>query len=239
MTLIICAKGKDGMVFAPDSRGTFGDPRGVTAQNDTMKKVFRINNNCALLIAGGAELASTILDEFLKDVKEETKIDDVVKTLRKLLKEKYDEWFKNFTIIPTPNNPLPQRPSLGIIVSGYEDYRELKNPKIFSLISEFDFAILKHDYGFALQGVPQYALYLLNRLYDENMKIENLKHLLAYVISETATQDGKVGGPIRMAVITKEESIELNNEEIERINMKNKENSKRLKELFFGEEYGK
>lgn len=34
MTLLIALKGKDGLVMASDNRGTFGDPRGVTAQND-------------------------------------------------------------------------------------------------------------------------------------------------------------------------------------------------------------
>ncbi len=34
-----------------------------------------------------------------------------------------------------------------------------------SMISQLEFAPMLHDYGFALQGVAQYALYLLNRLY--------------------------------------------------------------------------
>lgn len=29
------------MVLASDSRGTFGDPRGVTAQNDNMQKIMK------------------------------------------------------------------------------------------------------------------------------------------------------------------------------------------------------
>lgn len=47
MTLIVCAKAQDGMVFASDSRGAFGDPQTLTAQNDTMKKVRLMI--CALL----------------------------------------------------------------------------------------------------------------------------------------------------------------------------------------------
>jgi len=41
MTLTVCIEGSDGMVLASDSRGTFGDPRGLTAQNDTIKKIIR------------------------------------------------------------------------------------------------------------------------------------------------------------------------------------------------------
>lgn len=43
MTLTVCLKGKDGMVLASDSRGTFGDPRRVTAQNDNMKKLYAVS----------------------------------------------------------------------------------------------------------------------------------------------------------------------------------------------------
>lgn len=37
-----------------------------------------------------------------------------------------------------------------------------------------------------------------------------LKHLGAYVITETATQDGRVGGPVQMAVITPADIFWLN-----------------------------
>ena len=37
MTLLVALRGKDGIVAAADSRGTFGDPRGVTAQNDSQR----------------------------------------------------------------------------------------------------------------------------------------------------------------------------------------------------------
>jgi hypothetical protein len=38
MTLLVALKGTDGLALAADSRGTFGDPRGVTAQNDSQQK---------------------------------------------------------------------------------------------------------------------------------------------------------------------------------------------------------
>ena len=56
--------------------------------------------------------------------------------------------------------------------------------------------------GTMLAGVPQYATYLLHRLYDRGMGLQSLKALAAYLISETASQDPKVGGPIKMAQIT-------------------------------------
>lgn len=51
--------------MAADSRGTIGDPRGLTAVNDTAQKLFHFGK-CALVTAGSAELALALLDEFGK-----------------------------------------------------------------------------------------------------------------------------------------------------------------------------
>jgi|SRR6187200_1095589 20S proteasome alpha/beta subunit len=53
MTLTLCLQGKDGIVVAADSRGTFGDPRHITAQNDTIKKVYLVGN-VGILEAGSS-----------------------------------------------------------------------------------------------------------------------------------------------------------------------------------------
>jgi Resolvase, N terminal domain len=42
MTLILGLRGKDGVVLAADSRGTIGDPRGLTAIDDTQTKLFQL-----------------------------------------------------------------------------------------------------------------------------------------------------------------------------------------------------
>jgi hypothetical protein len=42
MTLVATLEGKNGLVMAADSRGTIGDPRGLTAINDTQTKLFRL-----------------------------------------------------------------------------------------------------------------------------------------------------------------------------------------------------
>jgi hypothetical protein len=54
-TLLVALKGKDGLVLAPDSRGTFGDPRGVTAKNDIQQKAHVL----ALHVARRTGSAST------------------------------------------------------------------------------------------------------------------------------------------------------------------------------------
>jgi 20S proteasome alpha/beta subunit len=55
--------------------------------------------------------------------------------------------------------------------------------------------------GFAAIGIATLAVYLLNRLYRRNLDLEIAKDLAVYSILETASQDGKVGGPLRMAIV--------------------------------------
>jgi 20S proteasome alpha/beta subunit len=94
----------------------------------------------------------------------------------------------------------PVRPDLAFLVGGYELGQEGGGgePRIFQMGAANDFAPMLHDYGFAVAGVAQYALYLLNRLYQPDRSVEEMTALAVYVITETASQDGKVGGPVNV-----------------------------------------
>ena len=61
MTLLVALKGQDGLVLAADSRGTFGDPRGVTAQNDSQQKAHILSKHVAALQAGASEVGALII----------------------------------------------------------------------------------------------------------------------------------------------------------------------------------
>jgi len=232
MTLTVCLQGKDGLVLASDSRGTFGDPRGVTAQNDTIKKIYLIRN--IGILSAGSQQGNMIIEE-VASITESENIKDVTKVMEKVRevgRRKFNEWFPTFPFLPTPGqNAAFMRPTLQLTVAGYDV--EKKIPRMYSMVSNFDFSPNLHDFGFALGGVAQYALYLLNRLFSVDMDIESLKQLVAYVVTETATQDGKVGGPVQMAVIPpKGDAYMINNEEVTSIVIKNEERSKGLKGLF-------
>jgi 20S proteasome alpha/beta subunit len=234
MTLTVCLQGKDGFVLVSDSRGTFGDPRGVTAQNDTIKKVYLIKN-VGMLSAGGQQ-GNMIIEEVTKAAESE-KIESVTKIMekvREVSRKRFNDWFPTFPFLPIPGqNSLFMRPQLQLTIAGYDVENGKIIPRIYSMVSNFDFSPNLHDFGFALGGVAQYALYLLNRLYSVDMDIESLKHLAAYVVTETATQDGKVGGPVQMAVIIPQgQAYMLNKDEVDSIVVKNQKRSKGLKGLF-------
>jgi 20S proteasome alpha/beta subunit len=204
MTLLAALKGKDGFVLAADSRGTFGDPRGVTAQNDNQQKAHILSPHVAALAAGSGELGSLVID-LVKKKLADNKTDGatgVLETLRETARESYQQWFRSIPPVQPPalvlTGQASARPDLAFIVAGYELDG---TPRLFTLISQLDFPPMLHDYGFALLGVAQYALYLLNRLYEPDRTVEELTSLAVYVITETASQDGKVGGPVNVITI--------------------------------------
>ena len=119
----------------------------------------------------------------------------------------FDQWFpiEKFQVQPISGEDAT-RPEIGCILAGFPakgSPRE-KEAEIYSLLSPLNFAPLLHNYGFALSGVAQYALYLMNRTYRTEISLDDAIAIAHYVISETATQDGKVGGPVRMATIDPE-----------------------------------
>lgn len=230
MSLLVCLLGADGLVLATDSRGTFGDPRGVTAQNDLIKKLYLVNERVGIMVAGAGDLGSTVVAGFLarSDIAS-LGVTELTMALHRYVRKQFGLWFPLFSIKPTGGDTRPARPDLNFIVCGYEVNEE---PSIYRMSSSLDFAPMLHNYGFGIDGVAQYALYLLNRLYDRRAIIEDLQYLAAYVITETASQDGKVGGPVQIATIGAGKAALLSGGTVEKIVEENKSRSLVLKQSF-------
>ncbi|HZE72156.1 MAG TPA: hypothetical protein VE135_21825 [Pyrinomonadaceae bacterium] len=229
MTLILSLKGKDGMVLAADSRGTIGDPRGLTAINDSYTKLFKLSDHCGIAVAGASELAAKLVDELRVTLNQgkQTWADAILQETRKLMRARYDDWFSKFK--------LEDRPNVNVIITGYhKDKQNTVIPRTYLLASPLDFAPQLSPKGNMLAGVPQYAVYLMHRLYNPAMGVANLTRLAAYLISETATQDPEVGGPIRMASITETAGFrELETSEVLEIIEVNEEQNTKLRNFFF------
>lgn len=238
-TLALCLKGSDGIALVSDSRGTFGDPRGITAQNDNMKKVYDVSRYVGVLFAGSGEIGAMVFQEITQSLSNSPieGVTPILELIRELLITKYDEWFPGFLIRPIQGSETPVRPGLAVIIGGYEVIAgEIPTQqKIYSLNSLNNFAPMLHDYGFALQGIAQYALYLLNRLYVQEMPVDTLLRLGAYVITETASQDGKVGGPVQaLKIMPQEGCYLLSEDDINTINETNNTRRNDLRSLFGG-----
>ena len=68
MSLLVALSGRDGIVVASDSRGTFGDPRAITAQNDSQKKLYVVSKRAAILVAGSGELGASVMAQVTKAI---------------------------------------------------------------------------------------------------------------------------------------------------------------------------
>ncbi len=226
MTLVVTLRGTDGQVIAADSRGTIGDPRGVTAIDDTHVKLFQLTKFSALGISGASELATAFVETLNKEITARTLLyfDEVLEVARSIARRSYDDWFSKF--------PLMERPTMLLVFTGFNADSDVP-PKTCILSSTLDFAPQLFASGNALAGIVQYAVYLLHRFYDPGMTTHQLKRLAVYLIGETASQDPKVGGPIRMAVISRERGYEeVPADEIKAIVSENERQSQAMKEFF-------
>ena len=238
MTLLVALRGIDGIVAAADSRGTFGDPRGVTAQNDSQQKAHLVADHAAVMIAGSGEIGTQLIQEIVKEARALT-VDGataVCGLVRNTAKSRYQEWFSHLPPAVPPGMPGIARPDLMFVVAGYDPDVDGKFtvPRLYSSPSTLDFPPMLHDYGFVISGIAQYALYLLNRLYQPNRSLADLKALAVYVITETASQDGKVGGPVRVVTITPDKGgVELTTEQVAQIHRSNDERGEQLRNSFY------
>ena len=225
MSLVIAMKAADGIVMAADTRGTIGDPRALTAINDNYQKIFSLGR-CGIGFAGTAEMGNTLLDELRKKGLDDFKdIDTAVGAILPEITNCFNNWFQS---IPPAN-----RPAVLITLAGYR-YSEGKEPEalLYMLVSQTNFApqLFKDR---CMSGVPQYAVYLVHRYYDDAITLDKAKALSEYLITETASQDPKVGGPIRIAEIKPNEPYrELSEAEVADIHHANEELNKGLRQFF-------
>ena len=154
----------------------------------------------------------------------ENGVDRLVIEASKNFRGKYAEWFKGMS--------QDQIPVINFIMVGLEKQNNAHQVRTYLLSSQANFSLQLATDGCMLAGVVQYAIYLKHRFYDVNMGLEQAMRLAVYLITETATQDPKVGGPIRAAQITGDGFSQLSDEQVSRIIQENEEQNKTLKSFF-------
>jgi len=205
MTLTICIIAADGIVIASDSRAS-----SFLTSNDTVKKIFRLDDHNAVGIAGDGPLAMFFFDTISKDLNFRIGISALAEQMRSLGKVKFDEFFTH----QTPK----ERPSLSIILAGYTPDGKAE---IYNLNSNDNFVPRKSTTGFECIGIPIIANYLLNRLYEKEIITEHAAELATFCIKETSSQDNRVGGPTQIAVFSDtRQYAEISKKEIEELEKK-------------------
>ncbi len=189
MTLTICIKAKDGMVLASDSRAS-----SYFTSNDTVTKLFRLDDHTGVGIAGDGPLAMYLL-ESISDVLDFTRgITSLAGQLCSESKKLFDEYFAQHS--------QRERPDLQIILAGYNKNVE---PAIYTLNSNDNFFPRRNPTGFECIGIPVIADYILNRVYYPDVSVEHAAEMAAYCILETESQDHRVGRPVQLASFSNEQ----------------------------------
>lgn len=210
MTLVTALQGRNFVVAACDSRGTFGHPNVAFSSHDMMEKIQIITPHVVVLTAGVGEISDNLLVEFRRSLTSPIDgITEIVQHLQQFCMAKWNQWFVNV--------PFQHRPAVVYVLAGLDREGEdgdYSVPRIYTMVSQAGFAPAFHRYGWANAGIPIYAIYLYGRRYRSDMTADELCGLAAYAISETATQDLRVGGNIRMAKVLSDGATMLTENEI-------------------------
>ena len=164
MTLTICIVAKDGIVLASDSRAS-----SFLTSNDTVKKIFKLDDHNAVGIAGDGPLAMHFFDTIASELNFRNGVSVLVEQMCSLGKAKFDEFFSH----QTPKD----RPSLSIILAGYMPNGQ---PEIYTLNRNDNFVPRKSPTGFECIGIPIIANYLLNRLYEPGITTQHTAELSTF-----------------------------------------------------------
>ncbi len=221
MTLVIGLKTKDGIVIASDSRAS-----SVLSSNDTVQKIFPLGQNSAIGIAGDGGLAMYFLDQVKDGLNYGTGILDLVEQVRVRGKDKFNDFFAHLT----PD----KRPSLSLLIAGYTKENKAE---IYVLNSLDNFVPRKCVTGFECIGVPYIANYLLNRLYEFDIRKDAGEEMSVLCIQETSSQDRGVGGPTRVATFSATNSYsELPSADIIKLKQKTEQFQLKQKGNFYPED---
>ncbi len=83
-----------------------------------------------------------------------------------------------------------------------------------------------------MAGVPQYAVYLMHRYYNDEISLAKAQALADYLFVEKASQDRKVVGHIKVGIVKPRGYEALTKLQVETIHKKNDSLNKRLRQFF-------
>jgi 20S proteasome alpha/beta subunit len=197
VTLVLALAGTDGVVVAGDSRTAIEeeDRRLVT---DTSRKIFQVSDHVGVALYGRGDLGVYLAERLVREARER-EIDGISSLFEfapRLLAAAYDE--------ATCRIQSGSKPPVGFIFAGLDRdvWGIYSQPRICSIYEWEGFQPLISTTGWDVSGIVWIAEYLISRFYDRSMTVSHLEELASLAISETASQDSRVGGDPLITVIT-------------------------------------
>lgn len=210
MTLIIAAEGKEFVVLAADSKGTFVDD-GSRMESITEEKLMPLTKYACILIAGDAELGLQLVERFKEKYKSSYTSDmsTVISEFSVFCKKE----LSHITDTILPGNRA--FPDVVFLIGGLNKEGKKYVPRLNILRSMRLFLPGRHKDKVA-EGAPFIARYILSKKYDRNASQESMGFLVAEAMSETISIDSDVGGKVRMAIIDKNGLRVISDEAVKR-----------------------
>ena len=197
MTLVLALAGTDGVVLAADRRTAIEEEerRLVT---DTSRKVFQVSDHVGVALCGRGDLGLYLVEKLVREARER-EIDGISSLFEfapQFLIAAYDK--------ATGRVESRSKPPVGFVFAGLDPdaWGIYSQPRICSIYDWEGFQPLISPTGWDASGVIWIAEYLISRFYAPSMTVDLLAKLTSLAISETASQDSRVGGEPLLAVIT-------------------------------------
>jgi len=197
VTLVLALAGTDGVVLAGDSCTAIEeeDRRLVT---DTSRKIFQVSDHVSVALCGRGDLGVYLLEKLVREarVREIDGITSLFEFAPQFLTAAYDE--------ATCRVQSTSKPPVGFIFAGLDRdaWGIYSQPRICSIYEWEGFQPLISTTGWDASGIVWIAEYLISRFHHRSMTVGQLAKLASLAISETASQDSRVGGEPLIAAIT-------------------------------------
>jgi 20S proteasome alpha/beta subunit len=213
LTLVIAAPSKDFLVLGADSRGVLdsGDAR---IEINILKKLIPVTKHVAILMYGGAEEATQLIEKYKSNLeKNEKTIDGVSLVAEDFCKFCRDEERK-LVGLPFYEENIEY---FGFLVCGMDKIGESFSKPLIYILSNYNGFRLGLCRPYAIQGKPIIGLYRFSKYFHEDMTANELCQLVAQSIYDTMCIDGDVGGQINIAIIDSDGMRELSDPDVNKL----------------------
>ncbi len=197
MTLVLALAGTDGVVLAGDRRTAIEEEE-RRLLTDTSRKIFQVSDHVGVALCGRGDLGVYLIEKLIREARER-EIDGISSLFEfapQFLIAAYDE--------VTHRIQSGSKPPVGFIFAGLDRdaWGIYSQPRICSIYEWEGFQPLISTTGWDASGIVWIAEYLISRFYAPSMTVGQLCELASLAISETASEDSRVGGEPLIAMIT-------------------------------------
>jgi len=212
MTLVIAAPGNDFIVLGADSRGVI-DSGEARVEINILTKLFPITQNAAIMMYGGSEDASQLVEKYRSIYKQrKMNLNGVT-----LVAEDFCEFCRKeeIKLAKVPKHPKSFE-YFGFIICGLNIVDDKIQPMIY-VTTNFNGFRLGLCRPYAIEGKPIIAHYHFAKNFKENMNVNDLCRIVAQSIYDTMRIDGDVGGEIRIAIIDSKGFREISESDVKEL----------------------